>query len=74
MVEGGNSVIVVIGILAYLAIAAAQTAVLEKIFEGEYDEYFNWPLWVSLVWPLTAPFLFVKYAVAKLLEQVGDEK
>lgn len=62
--------IVVIGILAYIAIAAAQTAALEKMFKGRYDEYFHWPLWASLVWPLTAPFLFVKYAVAKLLENV----
>lgn len=64
--------IVAIGILAYLAIAAAQTAVLEKIFEDTYNkEYdFPWPLWASLVWPLTAPFLFVKYAVAKLLENL----
>lgn len=68
--------IVVIGILAYIAIAAAQTAALEKIFEDTYNKEFDfhWPLWASLVWPLTAPFLFVKYAVAKLLEQVGDKK
>lgn len=63
--------IVVIGTLAYIAIAAAQTATLEKMFKGSYDkDLSNWPLWVSLVWPLTAPLLFVKYAVAKLLEHV----
>lgn len=61
----------VIGILAYLAIAAAQTAVLEKIFADSYDKVYDlpWPTLASLVWPLTAPFLFVKFAVAKLLEQ-----
>lgn len=66
--------IVVIAILAYLAIAAAQTAVLEKIFEDSYNKELDmpWPTFVSLVWPLTAPFLFVKFAVAKLLEQ-GDK-
>lgn len=65
--------IVVIGILAYLAIAAAQTAVLEKIFEDNYNKGYDfpWPTFASLVWPLTGPFLFVKFAVAKLLEQEG---
>lgn len=67
--------IVVIGILAYIAIAAAQTAVLEKIFADSYNKEYDapWPLLVSLVWPLTAPFLFVKYAVAKALNKGKEE-
>ncbi len=60
----------VIGMVVYLAIAAANTAVFEKIFDADLDEFAIRPTLCGLIWPFAAPFLFAKYAVAKLLEEV----
>lgn len=62
--------IVVIAILAYLAIAAAHTAAMEWVFEDSAP----WMTLSSLVWPLAAPFIWVKLGVSHLIDKLEGKE
>lgn len=63
--------IYLVGGIAYLSIAAAQSAALEKIFADSAGKYTEQLITLaSLVWPLTAPLLTVYFAAGWALEKL----